>query len=167
MGARTTTGPILRDIAPSRRHFLGLAAISLAVVGTSASTAQNSTAEAFMDTYRWHKRPVIVAAPDPSAPLVAAQRAALATTDAALSERDMVRIEILGENVTTDGTPRPDISASRLRDQFGIGKTDALALLVGKDGGVKIRRRAAITADELFATIDAMPMRRREMGTQN
>lgn len=36
-------------------------------------------------------------------------------------------------------------------------------ILVGKDGGEKFRSNRVTTADELFAIIDAMPMRRLEM----
>ena len=36
-------------------------------------------------------------------------------------------------------------------------------LLIGKDGGVKLRSTEPVSTDELFALIDSMPMRRREM----
>jgi hypothetical protein len=37
------------------------------------------------------------------------------------------------------------------------------AILVGKDGGEKIRSSRPLTLEKLFNTIDAMPMRRHEM----
>jgi hypothetical protein len=37
------------------------------------------------------------------------------------------------------------------------------AVLIGKDGGVKLRQTKPITSALLFATIDAMPMRQQEM----
>ena len=36
-------------------------------------------------------------------------------------------------------------------------------ILVGKDGGEKLRADTIIDTKQLFATIDAMPMRREEM----
>lgn len=36
-------------------------------------------------------------------------------------------------------------------------------LLIGKDGGVRLRQPRPITPEALFAKIDAMPMQRREM----
>jgi hypothetical protein len=36
-------------------------------------------------------------------------------------------------------------------------------LLIGKDGGVKLRAEEPLPAAEFFALIDTMPMRRREM----
>lgn len=35
--------------------------------------------------------------------------------------------------------------------------------LIGKDGGVKVRRETVISNQDLFALIDSMPMRQREM----
>ena len=40
---------------------------------------------------------------------------------------------------------------------------DSGKLLVGKDGGIKERRTEKFEIEELFAIIDAMPMRIREM----
>lgn len=39
------------------------------------------------------------------------------------------------------------------------------AILIGKDGGIKKRWRAPVSLEALFAVIDAMPMRRQEMGS--
>lgn len=36
-------------------------------------------------------------------------------------------------------------------------------VLIGKDGGEKLRRTAVVAPEELFALVDAMPMRRAEM----
>ena len=36
-------------------------------------------------------------------------------------------------------------------------------VLIGKDGGEKLRRDTVLTTRELFAIVDAMPMRRAEM----
>ena len=47
--------------------------------------------------------------------------------------------------------------------RFGPGTEPFLAVLVGKDGGAKLRAAKPITARELMTTIDAMPMRQDEM----
>ena len=36
-------------------------------------------------------------------------------------------------------------------------------VLIGKDGGEKLRRTTPLTTEELFALVDAMPMRRADM----
>ncbi len=167
MPALWASGPACRSPTRSRPRFFGLAAFSLAIATAATNPAQTSTAEPLMDAYRWNKRPVIVAAPNANASLVQDQRKILSVQKHALQARDMVWIEILGDQVTIDGKAMPDIAASQIRDRYGIRKGEALALLVGKDGGVKMKSPTAISAHELFETIDAMPMRRREMNTGN
>ncbi len=41
--------------------------------------------------------------------------------------------------------------------------TDFTVILIGKDGNEKLRTQNLLTADKLFALIDAMPMRKEEM----
>jgi len=38
-----------------------------------------------------------------------------------------------------------------------------MVVLIGKDGGEKLRREEGATLGEIFGLIDTMPMRRREM----
>ncbi|MFZ4681470.1 MAG: DUF4174 domain-containing protein [Terrimicrobiaceae bacterium] len=40
---------------------------------------------------------------------------------------------------------------------------DFSVVLIGKDGGEKLRRNSVLSTRELFAIVDAMPMRRAEM----
>lgn len=42
-------------------------------------------------------------------------------------------------------------------------QTEFTVILLGKDGGEKLRTQNLLTANKLFALIDAMPMRRQEM----
>mgnify|MGYP006275992019 FL=1 len=54
-------------------------------------------------------------------------------------------------------------AARELRDRFDVA-TDAFAvILLGLDGTEKRRETAPLSVDDLFRTIDAMPMRRAEM----
>lgn len=117
-----------------------------------------------MASYIWLNRPLLVFAPTPGHPLLAAQRDALAGQEDGLRDRDMVWIEVAGDRVTVDGRPDGSIAADSLRRRYGVGRDRPAALLVGKDGGVKLRQERPFTMRDLFETIDAMPMRRREMG---
>ena len=40
-------------------------------------------------------------------------------------------------------------------------------MLIGKDGGVKLRQEEPISVADLFALIDSMPMRKQEMGQRS
>ncbi len=51
----------------------------------------------------------------------------------------------------------------RLREQFEVGDDEFRVILVGKDGGVKLKENTAISTCRLFGIVDGMPMRRQEM----
>ena len=116
-----------------------------------------------LDAYRWQNRLLIVLAPHPVARLVIAQRAALNHVQRELWDRDVIWIEVPGDVVTIDHELQSGISAADMRRRYGVAQADARVLLVGKDGGVKLRQAEPIHSDDLFSTIDAMPMRRHEM----
>ncbi len=56
-----------------------------------------------------------------------------------------------------------DADAAGLRDASGIEAGRFAVVLVGKDGGEKARWSGPVSEREVFARVDAMPMRRREM----
>ena len=70
--------------------------------------------------------------------------------EAALRERDIV--------VLSDLDPK---NPGPIRQTFSPGGFKLV--LVGKDGGVKLEKDAVLQPEELFAVIDRMPMRQREM----
>ncbi len=102
----------------------------------------------------WTSRVLLVSAPRASDPLLGRQRAAFAQMGAGARERDLVLVEAIGDHA----------AAEALRRRFDLDPAAFVALLIGKDGGVKLRSAGVLGAAQLFPTIDAMPMRRSEMG---
>ena len=97
-----------------------------------------------------HRLVVVVGRPDD--PRVQAQTAMLARAQAALTERDVIVQSLSPE------------AARRDRVDLGVASTTAFeVLLIGKDGGVKLRRRGPVDPAELSSLIDTMPMRQQEM----
>lgn len=143
----------------TRRRFL-VPAFLLATLGLAFAPTRSL---ADMDRYRWSHRPLLIIVPDAADPLITGQQAAL--TDAeGFAERDMVLILVIGEQtVTVDGTPDPSLDPHAIRARYRVVPGASQVLLVGKDGGVKRRLARVIPQADLFAQIDAMPMRRREM----
>jgi hypothetical protein len=79
-----------------------------------------------------------------------------------ITERDLLLFIIHHNEVYyPNGTREQSMSGSGLKTALNIGQEDR-AVLVGKDGGVKLRQ-AQINMDGIFSTIDQMPMRKREM----
>ena len=116
-----------------------------------------------LDGLRWERRPLLVFAPSAEAPLALALRGALGRADIGLFDRDMIVIEIYGEDsARADGASLPTGTAVHLRQRFAVAATGELVVLLGKDGGEKLRTTSP-DLEEIFGLIDTMPMRRREM----
>lgn len=86
---------------------------------------------------------------------------------AAIDERDLLWFALHEETGVTSNDPHPvnDALTASIKKIFARHPHDRI-ILIGKDGGVK-ERTDALNLDELFALIDAMPMRRAEMRTQS
>ena len=119
-----------------------------------------------LDGLRWERRPLLVFAPSAGAPLAVALGAALGRADVGLFDRDMIVIEVYGDDsARADGASLPSGTAAHLRQRFDVAATEELVVLVGKDGGEKLRT-ASPDLDAIFSLIDTMPMRRREMNNR-
>ena len=116
-------------------------ALMALILATSTAAAQSP-----------HRLVVVVA--EPNDPRAVQENAMLKQDEAGLRSRDVVV-----QNLTPE--------AARLRDDLGVGpRTTFEVILVGKDGGVKLRRGQPVAASEISALIDTMPMRQEEMRRQ-
>lgn len=106
-----------------------------------------SPATANLERYQWQSRPLVIFAPSPQDARYQQQIALLKQNPAALAERDIV--------VLSDTDPAQH---GRLRSELNPRGFEVV--LVGKDGGMKMRETEPLTAEILFSTIDKMPMRR-------
>jgi hypothetical protein len=111
----------------------------------------------------WKKRIIIVFA-DAGDKRLERQVKILTDQRAELEERDLVVISVTnGEASTAFGNAaKPDAAA--LRDETGVKKGSFQVILVGRDGGIKLRSDTVVPDVELFDVIDRMPMRQAERG---
>ena len=115
----------------------------------------------------WKNRVVLVFAPDNEKAELSRQREILKSASCGIGDREIVTIvAVFGERLLVDGRPLKRTAGDTLRDRYGVRTDDFRVLLIGKDGGVKLRREESVSAEELFSRIDAMPMRRNEMRAQ-
>jgi hypothetical protein len=142
---------LIRKAVPTfRQHALELAVP--AVAGVLAMSSASADADP-LARYRWNARVLVVFAADEGDPQLTRQKGLLVGARHGVAERDLVVLEAVGSSSEAD----------RLRRQLGVPGGEFRAVLVGKDRGAKLTDTAAIAPDRLFATIDAMPMRRQEM----
>jgi len=103
-----------------------------------------------LETFLWTRRPVVVFADSPNDPRFAQQIELLRKGAPDLIARDVV--------VLTDTDPA---AAGSLRE--ALRPRGFMLVLIGKDGGVKLRKPFPYDVRELSRTIDKMPMRQREI----
>lgn len=103
---------------------------------------------------KWERRVLIVTAPSAEDASLAKQRRILSNWKAEGDTRDLTIVEVIGDQVRGAAD-----SAATIRHKYHLPATFT-ALLIGKDGGEKLRSATPFPAAALEATIDAMPMRK-------
>lgn len=112
---------------------------------------------------QWDHRPVVVFAPSADDRRLVRQTALLTEAARSLRDRDMAVYLVADGTVRAIRGPQLGADATALRSHYRAGQGHFTVILVGKDGGEKFRAERVVEPDELFALIDTMPMRRREM----
>ncbi len=114
--------------------------------------------------YRWERRPLLVFAPAHSDPRLAETLSRIEATRCDFASRDMVLGEVLATGGSTlDGQPVNVEQSQRLRAQFTIDAKAFTVVLIGKDGGEKMRVTEVPDLQQIYAVIDGMPMRSNEI----
>ncbi|MEC8253588.1 MAG: CIA30 family protein [Planctomycetota bacterium] len=114
------------------------------------------------------RRPLVVFAANAQDPRAVQQLAAAQRDADGFEEREITLVVVYDDGAAFAGSrPLSVKDSAALRDRFARnrkGATDGFtALLIGKDGGVKRTAHEPLAAADLFAQIDQMPMRRREV----
>jgi len=135
---------------------------ALALAGTMVLA--RTAAAVDLQPYRWNNRLILIFAPvqTDSNYLIVKER--LSELRDEIDDLDIVLFHLFedGESRVQD-SPLKSGGADSLRRKYQI-KPGALTLvLIGKDGGEKMRQRNRANFNAIFSRIDAMPMRRQEM----
>ena len=118
-----------------------------------------------LQKHRWNNRLLIIKTSDESSSVYREQIEELITNTEGLKERKLIVYTIQGEKYKQGidemgGWKKVDSTS----DFLVSSGNDFSISLVGLDGGVKLVQDQLLSSEKLFAIIDAMPMRRREIG---
>lgn len=100
-----------------------------------------------LNHYQWRYRPLVIFAPSKSDADYIQQMSILEKSKAELADRDII--------VLSDTSPA---SKGHLRSQLNPKGFEVV--LVGKDGGMKLRQQKPLSSEALLSTVDSMPMRK-------
>jgi hypothetical protein len=114
--------------------------------------------------YLWKNRLLLIFSPSESYTDHRVQKGELEKQMAEVVDRDLIVFEIFVKGESRIGkSPIANPMAESLRSKFDVKPEDFAVLLIGKDGGEKLRSTEHIHVEEIFSLIDAMPMRQSEM----
>ena len=133
---------------------------SAAALGSAAAMA------AELSDYRWERRPLLLFAPTESDPRLVETMRRIEASRCDFADRDMVLGRIVTAGTSTlEGHVVDPNQAQRLASEFGSAADSFSVVLMGKDGGEKLRVAGVPDLQAIYAVIDGMPMRARETST--
>ena len=144
----------------------------LAALAPALALAQDAPSLASLQD---KNRVLLIFAPSDQTPDFQRQFDLLAKHPYDLRDRDLILLPVvtIAHPPVTPDTLRvshPPVASEAqqlaLRHRFHIAPNQFTVILIGKDGGEKLRQHTPIPIDKLNATIDAMPMRQDEMRQQ-
>ena len=129
----------------------------LTVILISTTTmAQN------LDAYKWENRILLLKVSDFSSGELKEQLKTLQHHPVELRNRDIL-IFIVTDDAVLDTLKRKTVLKSRqIIEAYGLKDFQGL-ILIGKDGGVKMKESFVVNPKAIFSLIDSMPMRQAEM----
>jgi hypothetical protein len=114
-----------------------------------------------LQKHQWNNRVLIVAAKNQT--LLQQQIELLNKDLKGLQERKLVIYKVLPEEFSEGIENEAWISNSKFYANHKKTEEDLEIILIGLDGGVKLRQTKLLTLEKLFALIDGMPMRKAEL----
>lgn len=149
------------------RALLAILAVLLTVVAANSFARPRGPLAADLSQNRNKNRLLFIFAPSADESRYAEQAGRLRGTEDGLKERDMIRFDVF----ETGASKRGDMGltahdAGVLRQRFQMAKGQFKVLLLDKDGRTAFTAKRPASINELFAAIDATPLRRYEVRTR-
>ena len=126
--------------------------------------AYSAEAPFTLSQYQWKRRVLVVSAPTDDDRNLIQQREELALTAEEFASRDMALVTLLDDAVSTaEDRELTTEEATKARAALALQPGSFALRLIGKDGSIKLSGESATPMTEIYALIDTMPMRQREM----
>ena len=153
-------------MAHAWRHTVRIA-FAVIILAAGATLMSAAAAATELGEYLWQRRPLLLFAPTQSDPRLVETVRRIEASRCDFTDRDMVLGLIVTEGSSTlDGQVLDTNQARKLLSTFRIGVNTFSAVLIGKDGGEKLRVNDVPDLAAIYAVIDGMPMRGSEMNAK-
>ena len=111
-----------------------------------------------LEDYRWENRILFILNPDADQPAEHQQLKVFEGYEQEIKARDLLIIIVSGSQALDSAGNPIDLQIEQIPYPAYSG-----LMLIGKDGGVKLKKPFVVSPGEIFELIDSMPMRRAEM----
>lgn len=108
--------------------------------------------------FKWKKRILLIIDTNNDLPVRDLQVSKFISRHEEMEERDLVLFVCTGKEVLDVDGLKTNVDPQKI----SYGEFQGV-VLIGKDGGVKLRKKFFVEPNEIFHLIDQMPMRRSEM----
>lgn len=140
---------------------------SILLVFTIFIMAESQLNAQYFSQHRWQDRVILVHTPEVDKERWEGQLGILAADPLGLAERKLVVYQIREGYYRKGLNPKGDwIKMESSASSPSITIQGFEIILIGLDGGIKLRQNEYLSLAELFALIDGMPMRRAEIRRQ-
>lgn len=117
-----------------------------------------------LESFQWENRVLVLFASHSDDELYQTQMDKFSSLEDEFRDRDLILISVFNEECSTlNGEVISDYSSQKIRERLSPPESGYNIFLIGKDGGVKLKKDKVLEPAELFRVIDRMPMRQREM----
>ena len=117
-----------------------------------------------LSQHEWENRVILLFAPDFQNQTLKQQLGFFQKNKKGLADRKLIVYQITREEVKKDGKLLKENSElSSSFNQFKVNKNEFTFILIGLDGGEKMRSSEVISREKLLSKIDRMPMRQAEI----
>jgi hypothetical protein len=116
-----------------------------------------------LSKHNWQNRLIVILTNNAQNEKYKNQVAAFKNEKEGFDERKLVVYHVTPSEYKTGFDNRSWKKSSLLYERFKKSDSDFEVLLLGLDGGVKLRQDSLLTVQKLYSTIDVMPMRRQEI----
>lgn len=116
-----------------------------------------------LSSHRWENRLLLILVDDTDHPVYQDQISELNRDIAGVEDRRLIIYTIKQNEFATGLKKSAWIPSGDLYTNYKQLDGEFEIILIGLDGGIKLRQAELLKTDKLFAFIDAMPMRRNEL----
>ena len=139
----------------------------IAVLSMAKAGERSSVLDLDLDSLRWKNRVLVLFSPSESDASFQSQKQGLASSAEEVLDRELMVLEIIEQGQSRAGNQLlSQKSVQNIRRRLGMQAGPFQVLLIGKDGGVKLRSSEPVSMKDLFGLIDSMPMRQQEMESE-